>query len=1443
MLRGGSQPISELSSDLTEGISTRAGSSCHQRKDLVEDKQGEPFNSRSDEERVIFADTEEQCDGKTLAERVGEDQHRVGVANLTDSVVVRQESRVKARTDQLVIPGRIPEVRNEVFGYMFLAERQMPIPEIWRTLRVEIRWELGWGQFPVVKVSRSARYEGKVALFAIILRKGHYHHLVSEMNRFCVKAKLRGATAKVWNRYRPIKAGEKEPEVKESEGKPPPSKPFRLATWNVNGMRDKKLDMERLLDRTGSGVVCFQETLRRADFWKLNLGNWEVRTAARTDLPGERGLALAISPEFNSGSLVQDSANMVSCKVFGGSLSAQVGVIGVYIPCRAGRKAALKKLILTYWKIREANPTLPLVIMGDFNMSPKVAKAWLDKNGLGLMLVANKNNTYFPADPERKPSMIDHIMVSSEISGHVDHVNVLEEYAAVSDHAPLIASLKLERVAKTAPASEVDEFVPSGWRKPWKFKWTKKQDVALVRDNNKWLPLLDLPETVEGVSELAQSFEITSKKVAAEAKFGDEASANPAFAKKSISKKVLKLIKKRSRARKHLLTEIRNGASRSDIAVATKVLRLARSEAAEVARWERRNRWFKTLGKVCGAAESSKGVWRWVKSLSGQNGSTKVAPVLRRDNGLLETNSAAIIEQWEEHYLHLSADISGKSKDFSYWEGKFPNMKEVLTPDDLNRTLSWGEICETMLTHMKTGKAAGFDSISQSWLNLACDEKDPETKEYPEVPASSMGKVMLKLCRTVWSVSTVPECWKSGLLVSLFKKGDPADMNNYRGITLMALGLKVMCCIITRRLCNAIEEKGVLMKAQGGFRPKEEAIAQAITLYEVLVRRLIKGKVTYVSFLDLKKAFDTVPHGALIEKLRALGVKGKILELIRAIYDSSQFRVRIGGKFTGIIQLLRGVRQGCPASPTLFDIFINDILDGTEIYGVSVPGLPNKINGHAQRLSGLMFADDLVVLSSCHASLDKILQKVFKWASKNGMTFGIKKCNVLHFGTAEQQLRSATKPPILMNGEEVKVAHEYKYLGMAFEDKLSLETMVDARVSDMNKKLQAIAPFLRSKCIPIPIRAMVFGGLPLAVGRYGMELFGMKRTLTTKLENVAARGLRWIAGLSKNRRVNLTAIRAELGIISMEASAAQARCRLLTKAERRGLKIWLTDLVKFPLKSRRRTWVSGGTAWLAAYGPCLSWDQQAALAQSDARDGRLMSKYVRNHVEQRAREGNTSRAWLSYSSYQYEESRGYLRWSNRNLELGKAYTSLLQCRTGSFLTAEKLSQMRLILSANCPFCEGGMAEDLHHMFFTCSAWNPERDEFLGPLLPKCQGTEEEQVAILLGGTVGEFNLELKDWVTEMVVEEQSDDKGSFGVDELALALINAVSGPVRAGEAKAKLDIKSQEKQSDPEKVAAPGLHLAVVKFLDGVSKTRAPKLHSSEVRLGAPLEEVVAED
>ena len=154
------------------------------------------------------------------------------------------------------------------------------------------------------------------------------------------------------------------------------------------------------------------------------------------------------------------------------------------------------------------------------------------------------------------------------------------------------------------------------------------------------------------------------------------------------------------------------------------------------------------------------------------------------------------------------------------------------------------------------------------------------------------------------------------------------------------------------------------------------------------------GKKTLVMFVDFAKAYDLVPHAALLRKLSAMGIRGKLLRLLTAMYKGPRLSVKTpSGSQSESTPLEVGVRQGCPSSPILFNLFINDLVDELEQEGgVDIPGMKNT------EISALLFADDLVMLADSEEKLHMMVQRLEGWCKQWEMRVNAAKCGVMEIG-------------------------------------------------------------------------------------------------------------------------------------------------------------------------------------------------------------------------------------------------------------------------------------------------------------------------------------------------------------------------------------------------------------------------------------------------------------
>lgn len=167
---------------------------------------------------------------------------------------------------------------------------------------------------------------------------------------------------------------------------------------------------------------------------------------------------------------------------------------------------------------------------------------------------------------------------------------------------------------------------------------------------------------------------------------------------------------------------------------------------------------------------------------------------------------------------------------------------------------------------MREGKAPGVDEVSGLILKNG---------------GASMVTGMVEIMRRVWDEGRCPREWIQGIIIPVFKDGDRKVASNYRAITLTSLVAKIFGGVVERRLAEWVEKKKLLVEGQGGFRRGRSTVDQILTLVEMVRKRKGQGKSTWVTFLDIRKAYDTVWRVGLWRKMQEIGIGSKMLGVIR----------------------------------------------------------------------------------------------------------------------------------------------------------------------------------------------------------------------------------------------------------------------------------------------------------------------------------------------------------------------------------------------------------------------------------------------------------------------------------------------------------------------------------------------------------------------------------
>ena len=232
------------------------------------------------------------------------------------------------------------------------------------------------------------------------------------------------------------------------------------------------------------------------------------------------------------------------------------------------------------------------------------------------------------------------------------------------------------------------------------------------------------------------------------------------------------------------------------------------------------------------------------------------------------------------------------------------------------------------------------------------------------------------------------------------KKGDLQLCDNWRGISLLDVAGKVFARILQERL-QAIAER-VLPESQCGFRKGRGCVDMIFTARQLVEKSREHDTPLFALFVDLRKAYDSIPRSALWQVLEKCGIPPTMLSVIRSLHVGMQAVVRTGDSTTDNISVTNGLRQGCTLAPSLFNPYFGAMVacwrskcpeaGVTVLYkhGRKLVGdRTAKSRLQEVRVTESQFADDVAIYATSRASFEKATAEFVSTAAEWGLTVSL----------------------------------------------------------------------------------------------------------------------------------------------------------------------------------------------------------------------------------------------------------------------------------------------------------------------------------------------------------------------------------------------------------------------------------------------------------------------
>jgi Reverse transcriptase (RNA-dependent DNA polymerase) len=501
----------------------------------------------------------------------------------------------------------------------------------------------------------------------------------------------------------------------------------------------------------------------------------------------------------------------------------------------------------------------------------------------------------------------------------------------------------------------------------------------------------------------------------------------------------------------------------------------------------------------------------------------KKAYLREKENRFVSSLSADPRTAWQQFTGRASPTLPSSTALFDTFKKMFEvdvpaNPHFVFTPPSLDKIprapcpltfpFSESEVASA-LSKLKNNKAADMTGMRAEFLKVASD-----------LLVSPLSTLFTRFLHEGF-----PSSLSNAFIHPIYKKGDPTDPNNYRGISIISVISKLYASCLEKRLTTFLEFGKLRAKGQAGFRRDHRCSDQIFVLNTLREQAQKEKKPLYCCFIDFAKAFDTVPRELLFSRLLSLGIPPLFISAIKSYYSSVSLCVRTTTGYSDFFASNLGVKQGCPLSPTLFGIFI----DYFESF------LYSKL--HSRDVHLLLYADDIALASTSDLSLRYSLTYLSQFADSVSMTVNIEKTKILVFHRKNQK---PNFPPFSYKRKHLAEVEEFKYLGFTFHCTQGITYGSSSLCSAAKRAIWQ----LKTRCITLRIRHVptllkLFDSLITPILLYAVEVWfpytNKSQLDSLPLDIIHRDFLRSILHLPRN--INSEVLYAESGSLPLSLKA------------------------------------------------------------------------------------------------------------------------------------------------------------------------------------------------------------------------------------------------------------------------------------------------------------------
>ena len=522
-----------------------------------------------------------------------------------------------------------------------------------------------------------------------------------------------------------------------------------------------------------------------------------------------------------------------------------------------------------------------------------------------------------------------------------------------------------------------------------------------------------------------------------------------------ITKGILVSINTKDKLYKQIATAKKQNQSADIIQAKIIIFKSYKTILNKVIRTAKRRHYYELFDK----SDNTRQTWCNIKKIIGNKKSTNTYPDSFYINNTQTSNKTEISNKFNEFFASIGTNLASTISNNNP-HAHLQYLAKACPNNFVFKPISTDYVHKIITSKIKGKNSCGMDEISSNLLRYLKD-----------VLINPLAKLINQCLET----GIFPDALKIAKVIPLYKKDDNQSLNNYRPISLLPAISKIFERVIFDQIHEHFTTNKLYYDKQYGFRPQHSTEHAAQELVHKILNDMDKKDTPIGIFLDLSKAFDTLNHNILFDKLSFYGIKGNALKLCQNYLTNREQYVNFDGTNSSTISLSTGVPQVSILGPLFFLIYINDISHSSSIFNPISYADDTTLYTTLEKIENLDSNIPTGELLSTHLNL------VNEWLSANKLTLNINKTKYMIF-TPNNKHRPQTFN-IVIDGKQIEKVEQFDFLGITIDNKLNWKCHINKIVNKLSRNIGIINQL--KNFLPTHILRLLYNSMILPHIQYG----------------------------------------------------------------------------------------------------------------------------------------------------------------------------------------------------------------------------------------------------------------------------------------------------------------------------------------------------------------------